>query len=113
MIPDFEQGLKEAMEHLLTEIANGERVTILRPKIKRSPFRGLIYFDYGDADSFFGRKDARLKVIEALYSQVQKNCAFVMTFGSSGLGKAPLSVQVSSRIYRSQMLNRTSRSAST
>lgn len=85
----FERLLTKSLTEELERCAEGE---ILGNRCREAinPFRGLKFFDYEHARFYFGRNEAKFKVIEALYRRAKEGCAFVMIFGSSGLGKSSL-----------------------
>lgn len=52
-----------------------------------SPFRGLLPFDAGHADVFFGRDDVTRKLVDAAAAQVRADLALLLVLGPSGAGK--------------------------
>ncbi len=56
-----------------------------KPFDGRSPYRGLDYFEEGDADLFFGRE----KLVDDLISRVKESRTLFVT-GPSGSGKSSL-----------------------
>jgi len=52
-----------------------------------SPFRGLLAFDAGHADVFFGRDEAIRRLVDASVAQVRTDLALVLVLGPSGSGK--------------------------
>jgi hypothetical protein len=55
-----------------------------------SPFRGLRPFDVEHAAIYFGRWQARTRVIEVLSAQAESGRAFALVVGASGSGKSSL-----------------------
>lgn len=52
-----------------------------------SPFRGLLPFDAGHADVFFGRDEAIRRLVDAALAQVRTDLALLLVLGPSGSGK--------------------------
>jgi len=52
-----------------------------------SPFRGLLAFDAGHADVFFGRDEVTRKLVDAAAAQMRANLALLLLLGPSGAGK--------------------------
>jgi len=52
-----------------------------------SPFRGLLAFDAGHADVFFGRDRTIRKLVDAAVAQVRTELSLVLVLGPSGSGK--------------------------
>ncbi|WP_332878388.1 nSTAND1 domain-containing NTPase [Massilia sp. S19_KUP03_FR1] len=63
--------------------ANGER----KPWHAGSPFRGLLAYDAGHADVFFGRDEATRQLVDAANAQVASGLALLLVLGPSGSGK--------------------------
>ena len=54
---------------------------------EEAPYRGLETFDLEHAPIFFGREEQTGDVVEALQTQADKGCAFVLVVGAQRFGQ--------------------------
>lgn len=85
----FEEDMRKVLSQLVPSGVAGSRAM---PKswTAGNPFRGLRHFDFEHASIFFGRTRAVDQVLAALKQQAANECAFVLVFGGSGVGKSSL-----------------------
>lgn len=85
----FEEDMRKVLSQLVPSGVAGSR-TMPKSWTAGNPFRGLRYFDFEHAPIFFGRTRAVDHVLAALKQQAANECAFVLVFGGSGVGKSSL-----------------------
>ena len=92
--PDqFEETLTEHLDKLIVR-----RLSLTEDQLRqasatwldKSPFRGLLHFDFEHAPVYFGRTKATAEVIETLKGQTEVGRSFVLVLGASGCGKSSL-----------------------
>ncbi|WP_043784724.1 tetratricopeptide repeat protein [Solidesulfovibrio alcoholivorans] len=92
--PDqFEEALTAHLDKLVLRRLSLTEEELRRASavwLEKSPFRGLLPFDFEHAPVYFGRTKATAEVIDALKGQTAAGRAFVLVLGASGCGKSSL-----------------------
>ncbi|HYC64113.1 MAG TPA: hypothetical protein VEC14_05220, partial [Reyranellaceae bacterium] len=87
---EFEAQVERLLRHWLDEKGLLRREVRWRIEEKGSPFRGLLPFDTGHAEVFFGRAAEIERGRERLVDGAQRGAPFLLILGASGTGKSSL-----------------------